>query len=126
MTVDVKVATYIDACQYALMHACCEPITGGLDAEAATALSGLLKVLADPTRLRILSALATTGELCACDLEEPLDLSQPTVSHHMKQLREAGFVESERRGKWIHHRLVPDRFDEIRDALDMRTTESVP
>ncbi len=106
------------------MEACCVPIDGGIGEEEATDLAGLLKVLADPARLRILSMLTTTGEVCACDLEEPLDLSQPTVSHHMKQLREAGFVQSERRGKWVYHRLVPDRLTEIRAALDVTPAAS--
>jgi len=97
---------------------CCSPITDGLDAEQADDLASLLKVLADPARLRILSIIsASGGEACVCDLTEPLGLSQPTVSHHMKVLREAGFTMSERRGRWVHHRLVPERLDMVRGAL---------
>jgi ArsR family transcriptional regulator len=100
---------------------CCAPIQSGLGEHEAIDLAALLKVLADPARLRILSMLTTAdeGEMCACDLTDPLGLSQPTVSHHIKQLRDAGFVESERRGKWVFHRLVSSRLDEIRGALDV-------
>lgn len=90
--------------------ACCAPSTGptmtGEDAER-TARS--LKALADPARLRLLSLLAAHegGEACVCDLVEPLGLSQPTVSHHLKVLTEAGFVTREKRGVWAHYTLVP-------------------
>ena len=99
------------------MEACCVPIESGLDEGEAIDLASLLKVLADPARLRILSILTSAGEVCACDLTDPLGLSQPTVSHHIKQLREAGFVESEKRGKWVFHRLVPERLEDISSAL---------
>lgn len=100
------------------MESCCTPIVSGLGATEAEDLASTLKVLADPARLRIISMLASAGdEACVCDLTEPLGLSQPTVSHHMKQLREAGFIESERRGKWVYHRLVPERVDAVRAAL---------
>lgn len=84
---------------------------------ASSEMASLLKVLADATRLRIVAMLASSGEVCVCDLTEPLGVSQPTISHHMKVLREAGFVVSERRGKWIYHELVAAKFDEVRDAL---------
>jgi ArsR family transcriptional regulator len=102
-----------------LVEACCTPISASvLDAEGAENLSSLLKVLADPARLQILSMLASAGgEVCVCDLTEPLGLSQPTVSHHMKQLREGGFVSSERRGKWIFYSLVPGQVLAVTDAL---------
>ena len=104
-----------------LVETCCVPISASvLDQEGAETLSGLLKVLADPARLQILSILASAGgEVCVCDLTGPLGLSQPTVSHHMKQLREGGFVNSDRRGKWIFYRLVPDRIQSITDALKL-------
>ena len=100
-------------------QACCAPISASaLDQESAETLTSLLKVLADPARLQILSMLASAGgEVCVCDLTEPLGLSQPTVSHHMKQLREGGFVSSERRGKWIFHSLVPAQIHAVTDAL---------
>jgi len=102
-----------------LVGACCTPISDSvLDAGSAENLSSLLKVLADPARLQILSMLASAGgEVCVCDLTGPLGLSQPTVSHHMKQLREAGFVASERRGKWIFYSLVPGQVRAVTDAL---------
>lgn len=104
-----------------VMEICCTPISGGLSSREAEDLASTLKVLADPARIRIISMLATAGdgEVCVCDLTDPLDLSQPTVSHHIKQLREAGFIESERRGKWIYHRLVPDRLADVRRALSL-------
>lgn len=102
-----------------VIESCCTPIGAGLDDHEASRLASVLKTLADPARLRILSIMARTDEVCGCDLEEPLGLSQPTVSHHLKQLREAGLVSSDRRGKWVYHRLIPERFDEVRDALDL-------
>ena len=95
---------------------CCPPVTT-LDADQAGDLAEVLKVLADPARLRIIAMLANTDEVCACDLTAPLGLSQPTVSHHVKVLREAGFVESDRRGKWVYHRLSPGRLEQVRSAL---------
>lgn len=99
--------------------ACCAPISASvLDHDSAQTLSSLLKVLADPARLQILSMLASAGgEVCVCDLTDPLGLSQPTVSHHMKQLREGGFVSSERRGKWIYYSLIPGQVQAVTDAL---------
>ena len=90
-----------------------------MSAEEASETAALLKVIADPARLRILSMLASAdgNEVCVCDLTQPLDLSQPTVSHHMKVLREAGLTRSERRGKWVFHRLVPERLDQVAEAL---------
>ena len=104
-----------------VMEMCCTPIAGGLSPEEAEDLASMLKILADPARIRIVSMLATAadGEVCVCDLTAPLELSQPTVSHHLKQLREAGFIESERRGKWVFHRLVPDRLAQVRRALSL-------
>ena len=99
---------------------CCESLTEiGLDAGVAGELADLLKVLADPARLRILSVLAASDEACVCDLTEPLGLTQPTVSHHMKQLREAGFVASEKRGRWVFHQIVPTQLEAVRTALSL-------
>lgn len=67
--------------------------------------AALLKVVADPTRLRVLRILAANGAVCACDLEAPLGLSQPTVSHHLRQLFEAGMVSREKRGTWVFYSL---------------------
>ena len=68
----------------------------------------LLSALADPTRLAIVRELAATNETCACDFTSTCDVGQPTVSHHLKVLREAGVVTSQRRGQWIYYRLAPD------------------
>jgi ArsR family transcriptional regulator, arsenate/arsenite/antimonite-responsive transcriptional repressor len=100
--------------------ACCAPLTAAvLDEGEATALAGVLKALADPVRLRLVSIIASApaGEVCACDLPEMLDRSQPTVSHHLTQLVRAGLVNREQRGKWAWFSLRPDGFAAIRDAL---------
>lgn len=102
-----------------LVESCCTPITNAMGADQAEEMASLLKVLADPARLRIVSMLANADEVCVCDLTEPLDLSQPTVSHHMKVLREAGLVEAERRGKWIFYSLVSQRITEVARAFEL-------
>jgi ArsR family transcriptional regulator len=78
---------------------------------AAVELAGLLKALADPTRLRLLSLILAHdgGEACVCELSEPISVSQPTVSHHLKVLRAAGLVTCERRGTWVYYAAVPER-----------------
>ena len=93
-----------------LSDECCTPslLTAPLDTTAAVDLAAAFGALADPVRLRCLSLIATAGECCSCDLEGPLRRSQPTVSHHLKVLREAGWVSSERRGTWIWYRLRPE------------------
>lgn len=87
----------------------CGPTTT-MTAEDAEQIARTLKALADPTRLRLLSLLAANagGEACVCDLTDPVGLSQPTVSHHLKVLAEAGFVTREKRGVWAYYTLVPD------------------
>ena len=97
---------------------CCV-LAAPLDDDEATQLALQLKALADPARIRLVSMLATapTGELCACDLPEALGKSQPTVSHHLRQLTEAGLIEREQRGKWAWFRLRADRLAELRSAL---------
>lgn len=99
---------------------CCTPLTGGVLAEEdAVELADALKVLADPARLRLLSMVASAadGEACACDLVEPLGRSQPTVSHHLSMLVEAGFLTREKRGRWAWYRVVPARLEMLRAAL---------
>lgn len=99
---------------------CCAPVTEGvLDEDSATVLAAVLKALADPVRLRLVSliAAAPTGEICACDLPALVDRSQPTVSHHLSQLVQAGLIDREQRGKWAWFRLRPDGFAAIRAAL---------
>ena len=92
---------------------CCDPTEPPLDGDTALRLATTLKAIADPARLRIVSLLAARDEVCVCDLTEPLDLSQPTVSHHMRVLHDAGLVDRERRGKWVYYRRVPRALDEI-------------
>ena len=93
------------------VNECCAPLVEEpLAADDAGVLAEWFGVLADPTRLRLLSMIATAGEACAaCDLVPALGVSQPTVSHHLKVLREAGLVESEKRGRWVYYRPVPER-----------------
>jgi ArsR family transcriptional regulator len=102
------------------MEVCCTPLhEGEIDESRAEAMAPMFAALADPVRLRIISMLidAPEGSCCGCDLEAPLALSQPTVSHHLKVLREAGLVEGERRGRWVHYRIIPSRLAEIAQAL---------
>ena len=98
---------------------CCEPLlTEPVAAQDAERLATWFGVLADPTRLRLLSLIATAGEACAaCDLVEPLGVSQPTVSHHLKVLREAGLVESRKEGRWVYYRPVPERLGILSRAI---------
>ena len=85
----------------------------------AAALAGSLKALSDPARLRLLSLVAAheDGEACVCDLTAPLGLSQPTVSHHLKVLVDAGFLTRSKRGTWAYYRLVPDSLDTVARLL---------
>ncbi len=101
------------------MEPCCAPVLdGALTEPDAADLAGQFKVLADPARLRLLSLIAAAPDgACACELVEPIGRSQPTVSHHLKALREAGLVESERRGTWVWYRVVPERLEALRGAL---------
>ena len=102
------------------LAACCPPPAGGaLDAAAAERLAAVLKVLAEPTRLRLLSLVAARqdGEECICNLTDLVGVSQPTVSHHMKQLVDAGLLEREQRGKWAYYRLVPGALETLTALL---------
>jgi ArsR family transcriptional regulator, arsenate/arsenite/antimonite-responsive transcriptional repressor len=100
-----------------LICACCVPGAEPIESEAAEALAARFKALADPTRIAIVNRLACTGEVCVCDLVDEFELSQPTISHHLRLLRQAGLVEAERRGTWAYYRLVPDSIDQLRVAL---------
>ena len=100
---------------------CCPAVLSTpLSEERATSRARDFAVLADPVRLRLLSMIASvpTGEACVCELVEPLDRSQPTVSHHLKILAEAGLIEGEKRGRWVWYRPVPDRLAQLKAALD--------
>lgn len=100
--------------------ACCSPLTGGvLEEDSAQQLARVFKALGDPTRVRLVSLIAAAdgAEACICDLTDPVGLSQPTVSHHMKLLMDAGLVEREQRGKWAYFSIVPGVLDSLARAL---------
>ena len=104
----------------ATVAAACPPLlTEPLGAADAEMLASALKVLADPARLRLLSLIQgqPDHEACVCHLTEPLGLSQPTVSHHLKVLLQAGLVEREQRGSWAFFRVVPDQLQALRELL---------
>ena len=96
---------------------CCGPDTPPLPEEQAQHLATQFKALADPTRVAIVNRLAARDEVCVCDLTAAFDLSQPTISHHLRVLKEADLVESSRRGTWAYYRLRPEGIGELRTAL---------
>jgi len=113
-------------CQYLVQmncagfRECCPPLLREpLSAEDAAALASLLKVLADPARLRLINLITAHpgSEACVCELTGPLGLTQPTVSHHLKVLHQAGLLEREQRGIWVFYRLLPGRLETLRQAL---------
>jgi ArsR family transcriptional regulator len=100
------------------IEACCPvldvtPVTK----REAERVAGAFKVLADPARIRLLSLIGAAGELCVCDLTAPLGLSQPTVSHHLKVLSDAGLLTREKRGVWVYFGVEPTAIDILRKAL---------
>src|ERR671934_1583451 len=96
---------------------CCGPATEPLSEPERDELAARFKALADPTRVAIVNCLSAADEVCVCNLTETFGLSQPTISHHLKILREAGIVESSRRGTWAYYRLVPEAIEALRGAL---------
>jgi ArsR family transcriptional regulator len=100
-----------------LQPICCGSDAPPLPKGAASALAERFRALADPTRVAIVNRLSGAEELCVCDLTEAFELSQPTISHHLKILREAGLVEVSRRGTWSYYRLVPEAVGALRDTL---------
>ncbi|MFJ2173350.1 ArsR/SmtB family transcription factor [Streptomyces sp. NPDC101062] len=99
---------------------CCPTLlTAPLDEDQATDLAKVFKALGDPVRLRLLSMIASRagGEVCVCDLTPAFDLSQPTISHHLKLLKQAGLIDSERRGTWVYYRLLPQMTDRLAAIL---------
>lgn len=99
---------------------CCPPLLAGkLTSEEAAQLAVLFRVLSEPARLQMLSLIAAqpNQEVCACELVESLRLSQPTISHHLKVMYEAGLLEKERRGTWIYYRIVHDRLVALKDVF---------
>jgi ArsR family transcriptional regulator len=99
-----------------------EPLSG----EAAVELAAMLKALSDPVRLRLLSVVASHagGEACVCDLSVGIELTQPTISHHLKILRTAGLLDSERRGSWVYYRLVTDALQQLSVLLGTDALET--
>jgi ArsR family transcriptional regulator len=111
------------------LAACCAPVTGGaLDPAAAERLAHIFKALGDPARVRLLSLIAAAdgGEACICDLTGPVALSQPTVSHHMKLLADAGLVTREQRGKWAYYRVLDDTLRSVAQAIAPVTEPARP
>jgi ArsR family transcriptional regulator len=99
---------------------CCPPLfQGPVEQDEAEDLALAFKVLGDPARIRLVSLIASqpSGEACVCDLVEPVGLSQPTVSHHLKVLHEAGLLDRERRGTWVYYRVNLEGMGALREAL---------
>lgn len=99
---------------------CCSPsVREPLSPDQAVELSRLFKALGDPARLRLLSLIASHagGEACVCDLVDAFDLSGPTISHHLKVLREAGLISGERRGTWVYYRVHPETLSRLSTVL---------
>jgi ArsR family transcriptional regulator len=102
------------------LQACCAPITSEvISVQNAESLSRSMKALADPARIRLVSMVAAhaDNEACVCDLTEPLGLSQPTISHHLKVLVDAGFLSRSKRGTWAYYRIVPGSLDSLSSFL---------
>ena len=115
--------TVIECCTPTIeepLETCCAPIVDeALAVPRAEQLAEWFGVLSDPTRLRLLSLIGAKGEACAaCEMVEPLGVSQPTVSHHLKVLRRAGLVVSEKRGRWVYYRTVPERLAALGRVLE--------
>ena len=104
----------------ATIDACCAPLlSSALAEDRAVELAAAFKALADPVRLRLLSLIAAApdGTACSCDLEEPVGKSQPTVSHHLSVLADAGLITKEKLGRWVNCTVVPERLASLRDVL---------
>jgi ArsR family transcriptional regulator len=122
-----SITVNINLCQYnrvktvaTITADSCPPLSAGpLETNEARRLAAALKIIADPARLQLLSLIQAQpgGEACVCHLTEPLGLSQPTVSHHLKVLRDAGLVERERRGSWAYYRVIPEPLAALRELL---------
>jgi ArsR family transcriptional regulator, arsenate/arsenite/antimonite-responsive transcriptional repressor len=102
--------------------ACCGPLAGAtLSDDEAAATADVFKALADPARVRIVNVLATSDEpVCVCHLIEPLGLSQPTVSHHLKKLTDAGLLDREQRGRWAYYALRPQAAETLAAVVDLK------
>jgi ArsR family transcriptional regulator, arsenate/arsenite/antimonite-responsive transcriptional repressor len=98
---------------------CCGPDVPVMPAAAAADLAAVFKALSDPTRVSIVNRLAGATEVCVCDLTAAFDLAQPTISHHLRLLRDAGLVEAERRGTWAYYRLVPEAIERLQAVFTL-------
>jgi len=108
---------------------CCAPATGSvMGLGQAEILAGFLKAIAEPTRLRLISLVAAHdgAEACVCELTDPVGLSQPTVSHHLKVLVDAGLLAREQRGRWAYYRLIPDALTSLAHVLADVLTPAKP
>lgn len=122
--IDIRLSR-LNSWQYKFMKpnpsiTCCPPLLEGrLTSSDASYLATIFRVLGEPARLQILSLIAAqpSQEVCACELVETLGLAQPTVSHHLKVLYEAGLLSKDRRGTWIYYRILPEKLAMLRDAL---------
>jgi ArsR family transcriptional regulator len=108
----VSLTADVDVCCPSVLA---EPLTE----HDADDLAQVFGALSDPVRLRLLSLVAQAGEICSCDLQDPLGKAQPTVSHHTKVLSDAGLLTGEKRGRWVWWRIVPDRMAAVRAALEV-------
>jgi ArsR family transcriptional regulator len=122
MFVDADVAPWIESCQYRSVskQGCCSDLTSApLAEEQAVELAAVFKALGDPVRLRLLSMIASRagGEVCVCELTPAFELSQPTISHHLKLLRQAGLIGCERRGTWVYYWPLPETTDRLATLL---------
>jgi ArsR family transcriptional regulator len=99
-----------------------------LDENTCTPLAQMFKALGDPVRLRLLSLIASSagGEACVCDISSTFDLSQPTISHHLKVLRAAGILDSERRGSWVYYRAIPEALQQLSTILQVESGTPTP
>ena len=103
----------------AVTDSCCPSVfEATLGEDDAVELARAFAALGDPVRLRVLNLIATAGEICSCDLLEPLGKAQPTISHHTKALADAGLIAGEKRGRWVWWSVVPERLDAIRSTLE--------
>lgn len=99
-----------------------------LEERACAPLAQMFKALGDPVRLRLLSLIASSagGEACVCDISGTFDLSQPTISHHLKVLRAAGILDSERRGSWVYYRAIPEALQQLSTILQIESGTPTP
>jgi ArsR family transcriptional regulator len=119
---DVDILTSIDPSTADLsLISCCAPLAGPVLSEAeADSTAALFKALGDPARVRIVNLLASRGgEVCACEFEPALELSQPTVSHHLKKLTDAGLLDREQRGKWAYFSINPEAAARLAGLVDL-------